>query len=284
MVLVPIWSFALLASLCVGAVVLGVRLGSASLRHARLTIAVSLIGLLVWAWLTRHPEVAVRLVGADVLAQVEGVGCVPLFMLIVGVAWARSTLRRQKQVVAWAAGFGGVFFLHGGMWMLQATPSASLAQTAALGPTMQSDDYTCVPAACATALGALGVHTSEAEMARLTFARPGMGSTTVRALSGLQYRLTATPWTAELIAPAPDELRHLPMPALTPMQIDRTQRHMVTLLAADRSGVWVADPVSGVLWYGWPEFDEMYTGQVIVFTPRAGGNGPPRMRVAGKDF
>ena len=215
MVLVPIWSFALLAWVSLGAAVLGVRLGGSSPRRARLTVALALIGMVAWAWLTRHPEAAVRLVPPEVLAQVEGVGCVPLFMLIVGVAWACSTLRRQRQAVAWAAVFGGVFFLQGGLWMLQATPSGSLAQVASAGPTLQSDDYTCVPASCATALAVLGVDSSEAQMARLTYTRPGMGSTTVRALSGLRRKLAGTPWTAELLAPEAGELRRLPMPVLT---------------------------------------------------------------------
>ena len=42
----------------------------------------------------------------------------------------------------------------------------------------------------------------------------------------------------------------------------------MTLLAADEAGVWVADPVWGVLHYPWEDFREQYTGEVIVFTAR----------------
>lgn len=234
------------------------------------------IGLLAgWAYLAHHPAVAVRLIPLDVLSRVEGTAAVPAFMLIVGILWTRSRLPRQRRVAAWAVVLGTVYFLQGGLWMLQTTPQAGFARVVQRGPVHQSQRFSCVPAACATALNSLGLYTSEAEMAQLTQTRPGTGATTLRALYGLNLRLAGTRYRAKIVAAGPDRLRHLPTPALTPLQYERTRRHMVTVLRTDHWGVWIADPIDGTLCLDWAYFRTVYTGGVIIFVPA------PRIVAAG---
>ena len=85
--------------------------------------------------------------------------------------------------------------------MIQSTPRNAFGRQTSSGPVMQSQDYSCVPAACATALNQLGLPTTEAEMAELTQTRPGTGATLIRALAGLRERLAGTSFSVELVQP-----------------------------------------------------------------------------------
>lgn len=231
---------------------------------AALLLGVACLGL--WAYLAHHPMVAVNIFPVWLLSHIEGIAPVPIFMLVVGVFFARSEALRQKRLAVWAAILGTIYFVQGGMWMLQATPQVGFASTVTRGSVLQSQEYSCVPAACATALNTLGIYTSEQEMAQLTQTRPGTGATTIRALHGLNRRLASTPYRAELVEATLEQLRGIPKPALTPLQFERTRRHMVTITHADRLSVWIDDPMDGPLCLSWDYFAQHYTGQVITLT------------------
>lgn len=259
-----------MAVLTGGLWLLGVRLGRGPTWSARLTMVVAVVLMLGWGWLIRHPAAAVRVLPVGVLSRIEGVGGVPLFMLILGVAWARCAVSRQRVVVAWAMSFGAIYFIHGGAWMLQTTPTAVMGQTVTPGQTRQSQDYSCVPAACATALNLLGVPSTEAQMAELTMTRPGSGATMIRALDGLNRRLAGSGLRPVLLSPRLDELDKLPTPALTPLQFEAARRHMVVLSRVERDGVWVMDPTEGYLFLAHEELSAIYRNQVVVFEPIPG--------------
>ena len=269
--------FVVMAAVAVLALMLGRALGREQ-RHCwpGLLLGVTLLG--AWAYLAHHPAVAVRVIPLSVLSQVEGTAAVPAFMLIIGIIWSRSRLPRQRRVAAWAVVLGAVYFLQGGMWMLQTTPQVGFARGVHHGPVLQSQEYSCVPAACATALNMLDIYTSESEMAQLTQTRPGTGATTLRALNGLNRRLAGTAYTARIVSARPDQLATLPMPALTPLQFERSRRHMVTILRTNQWGVWIADPIDGTMCLDWEYFDRVYTRQVLVFERNQ--QSDPRLRHA----
>ncbi|MEM8783336.1 MAG: cysteine peptidase family C39 domain-containing protein [Planctomycetota bacterium] len=259
--------FLLLAMLSVMGWQLGVRLGTRGVGSARATLLAAAALMVGFTYLVRHPSVGVQVLPVGIMARVEGVAAVPMFAAMMGVAWSRSRLRRQRAMVAWALLMGGIYFVHGGMWMLQATPSEVMATDVTGKDVMQSQDYTCVPAASASALRRLGVPASEAEMAELTWTRPGTGSTTVRALYGLNRKLAEADsmWRAHLIEVGPDELRGVPMPALTPLRFESTRRHMVLLDGFTERAVRVMDPVDGRITFQNDEFARLFTGEVILF-------------------
>lgn len=275
--------FILLSVLAVLGFIVGNRLSRSSRQRAILVGGGSLTLLAIWVWLLHHPAVAVHALPVSVLAHVEGVGAVPLYMAIVGVAWAHACLPRQKRITILAAFFGGVFFLQGSIWMLQSAPARVLGESSRQTLVMQSQDYTCVPAACATALHRMGVLTSEAEMAELTQTRPGTGSTLIRALDGLRRKLAsegalpvevsrsakaARSIRPQLLQPSLDEIVNLEPPLITPLQAEATQLHMVVILSFDRGTIRIADPQYGVLRLSREEFAQQYTGQVIHFVRR----------------
>lgn len=259
-----IW-FAATVAAGVLAWITGLRLGRTDGRRAWGWAAGATVLLLIWAWLSRNPAVAVAAIPVRVLSRIEGVAAVPLFLLILGVAWARSGLTRQRAVVVAAVIVGVLHLLRGGGWMLRMTPASSFARTIDRDMVMQSQDFSCVAAACATVLNRMGIYTSEAEMARLTHTTPGSGATIVRAMDGLAQRLAHTPWRVELVQPTYAQLRSLPMPLLATVQSGPLQHHMLVVESANDRHVWVLDPAGGRLIMDAGDFARSFTGSAIVF-------------------
>ncbi|MEM6391800.1 MAG: cysteine peptidase family C39 domain-containing protein [Planctomycetota bacterium] len=264
----PFWVFVFTALLSVGGWWLGARCGRWGRPWDWVIVGVTL-GLLVgWAVLQRRPEWGLQVLPVWVLSRVEGVGGVPMFAVMCGVAWTRCKGLRERRLVGCAAVFAAVYLLHGGLWMLQPASSWALAETVQGQDTRQSTDWSCVPAASAHALTMLGHPVSEAVMAERTAARPGVGSTVLRAVDGLRAELAGTRYGVELLYLDVEELRRAPMPALTPLRLEATQQHMVTLLRVTERGVLLDDPEFGRTYYTAEEFAGVYDGRVIVFVPR----------------
>ena len=259
-----IW-FLCQALLGVAMLLLGWRLGRARVAMARAGLGAGLAWLCGWAWLLRRPDVALEVIPLDVLSHTEGTGALPGFMLIIGVLWSRCTAVRQRRTVAAAVLLGIVYFFNGGFWMIQSSPRETLGKSRGPGPVMQTQDFSCVPAACATALTMMGIPTDEAEMADLTQTRAGTGATVVRALQGLEHKVVGSGYRVSLVRPAPNHLDILPTPALTPITAAATQKHMVVLLRANEHSVRIIDPQYGEMEMDREEFDAVYTSQVIIF-------------------
>ena len=259
--------FISMASLSTLAWAAGIYLGRGPAPWGRLAITIGVILLICWTWLIKNPSVAVHAVPLDVLSHIEGVASVPIFMLIIGAAWSRCQLPRQRHIVIWAGIFGFVFFLQNGWWLLQETPKIGFTRSAQ-GMILQSQDYSCVPAACATALNLLGVASSEAEMARLTNTRPLTGSTTIRAMAGLQKKLKNTDYMVELIEPDYEQLLGIATPIITPLQLEASRLHMVTVLKVYEDRLLMADPAAGRIFMKREEFLKYYRYQALAFTNR----------------
>lgn len=262
----PVGLFMLMAALAGLGFAVGRWLGRNAGLRAGVWVALAVLLLGVWSWLSYRPDVAVKAIPASILIYIEGTASTPIFMLILGIAWARSRLARQRRVTMLAMALGVLYFINGGFWMLQTTPERGFAETLRNGRlVLQSQDFSCVPAACASALNVLGVPTTESQMADLTQTRPGTGATILRAVDGLEQRLAGTPWRVELVEADPTQLQTLPMPAVTALQAEHARRHMVAVLAVTPKGALVADPMDGVVWMPREEFEAVYTWQVIVF-------------------
>ncbi|MEM9252087.1 MAG: cysteine peptidase family C39 domain-containing protein [Planctomycetota bacterium] len=238
-------------------------------RLGRLAVVVGLAWLGVWVALQYRPDVAVMLIPVGLLARLEGTGAVPGFMLIVGAAMGAAALPRQRVLARVSTAVGAAFFAYGGMWMLQPEPTLG-APTRQAGRVLQSTDYTCVAAATATALGMVGVETTEDEMAGLTGTRPIAGSTLVRAYDGVTRKLAGRATRAVLLSAEVDDLATLPTPMLTSLRLGQASRHMVVVLDAGGETVHLFDPSIGDRWMPRADFDAAYVGQVIVFAPRGG--------------
>ena len=263
-----IFWFGLIMAVSAGAWLIGWRYATRFPRSCWLGLLVALALLFGWGWLVRHPATAVTFIPSRILSRVEGVGGVPFFLFMLGVGWARSHLPRQRQVMTWAMLLGVVYLVHGSRWLLQETPSAAMGQTVAPFEIRQTQDYSCVPAACATALNILDIPSTESQMAELTMTRSGSGATIVRALHGLNLRLNGLPLQARLISPPFEHIAQLPLPSLTPLQFEINQQHMVVLCDVTDDGVWMMDPQTGYCFLRHAEFRRVYRDRVIIFQKR----------------
>ena len=269
-------SFILMALLLPAMAWCGGRVGRMEDRWRRAAIVAVAFGLLLlWAWLSKHPAVAVRVIPLGVLARLEGIGAAPLFMFVIGVAWSLGELRRQRALVVLGGIIGMGYFVQGGLWMVQTTPTAAFAQPADAVAQLQSQDYSCVPAACSTALRIYGIDTNEREMARLTETRPGQGATLIRALNGLERRLGGSSIRPVLVEPTFDELRGVQPPFMAPLRYEARRLHMVTVLKVENSRVLIADPATGVEALSRPEFERLFHGQAIIFQRLDGSPAVP---------
>jgi len=262
-----VWWFLGIASFSLTAWWGGYRLGKRSVSWRRVAGILAILLIVFCGWMTRRPNLPLHWLPADMVSALEGVAAVPFFMLLMGIAFACSHLPRHKRLTLLAGGFGILYFLSGGMWMLQTTPSQGLAQTTGDLFIMQSDDYSCVPAASAMALNQLGIPSSEAEMAQLTQTRVGSGSTIVRAVAGLERKLTDanSPLRPRLMRTPTANVPDYPMPALTTMAYTNTVHHMIVIEGYRNGFYTVSDPQVGRVRLWHEDFDQYYTGNLIVF-------------------
>ncbi len=243
------------------------RRASAIRDHTRRACVIGGVFLLLmgWAVMIHHPATAVELIPVWALARLEGIGAAPLFVFVLAVGWRLASLRRQRAIMIVGMFMGLGYFLHGGLWMMRPTPTSALGHGGSRYFVNQSQDYSCVPAACATSLRMLGVDTHEAEMAELTETRSGTGATLLRALNGISFKLQDSAFTPQLLEPTYDQLLRLQPPMLTPLRYETTRLHMVTILEVRPHLVVIADPQVGIEFISRREFIERYRGQVIAF-------------------
>ncbi|MBX2850168.1 MAG: hypothetical protein KTR15_00315 [Phycisphaeraceae bacterium] len=228
-------------------------------------IGLAFVLLIAWSMLIKHPALAVQIVPLAALARLEGIGAAPLFLFMLGVGWHLAVLKRQRAVMILGMCLGAGYFVQGGMWMMQPTPTNAFAPEDGQLVIRQTQDYSCVPAASATALRMLGLNSTEAEMAELTETRAGSGATLLRALNGIDSRLKHTGIGATLLEPDYDTLMRIEPPMLTPVQYEAARLHMVTIIEVRPHLVLLADPQIGVEFISRRRFEEIYRGQVIVF-------------------
>lgn len=225
--------------------------------------------LLGWAMLVHHPALAVQLIPVSALAKLEGVAAAPLFIFVLGVGWRKAIHRRQQAIMILGMVLGLAYFVQGGLWMMRPTPTNAFSEHNNRYLVWQTQDYSCVPAASATALRMLGIRTSEREMAQLTETREGTGSTLLRALNGMENRLKHTGLEPKLIEPTYEDLMVIEPPMLTPLRYEAARLHMVTILEVRPTMVLVADPQNGIEFLSRYEFESYYRGQVIAFDGKA---------------
>jgi len=234
-----------------------------------LMIVGALVLLVIWSLLIRHPTIAVHVLPVRALARLEGVGAAPLFIFIVSAGWQLANVLRQRAVMVMALFLGLAYFFQGGLWMMRPTPTNAFGRLDGGYCVQQTQDYSCVPAASATALRMLGLRSNEQEMAQLTETRPGSGATLLRAFNGLSERLKHTGITPQLLEPDYNQLRGLEPPMLTPLRYEAARLHMVTLIEVRPNLVVIADPQFGVEFISRYRFEELYIGQAIAFDGKA---------------
>jgi predicted double-glycine peptidase len=264
----PTFWFLGLALLMVVSLVLGCWWGRRSPYRGWVMVAIGLVCLCCCSWLQRHPATAASFIPVGSWQYLEGTAAVPFFMLILGVVWSHSRRFRERGFVGVGVMIGALFFLQGAVWMVRTTPAHLFNETQASHMiVMQSQKYSCVPAASATALNMLGYDSTEAQMAAYTHTRPGLGSTTIRAADGLARRLDGTGISVRIVKADVQKLVQLPAPMLLTVNFDSNPgyNHMIVILETNSHGANVLDPTDGLFFIPWSAMEDVIAGPAIIF-------------------
>ncbi|HUB26583.1 MAG TPA: cysteine peptidase family C39 domain-containing protein [Tepidisphaeraceae bacterium] len=220
-------------------------------RWRRLLVAAFAVGgLLTYSlWLEDNLILARLLPVADVIAWTNIQ--FPAAAILAGIAWIDLRAPRWQRIPLCA------ILLALGFWrMIEPYTGAMPHLTAAHwahGICRQSTTSTCSPAAAATALAAVGISTSEAEMADLCLTRAD-GTFVLGLYRGLKLKTAGSKWNVAVFNGNADELRRMPLPAIIIIhaagisngRLSVGDRHAVVLFAFNPDGtVEVGDPYSG---------------------------------------
>jgi predicted double-glycine peptidase len=151
-------------------------------------------------------------------------------------------------------------------WHLRKPLIYSYKGTMVDGVCRQSSFETCGAAAMTTLLNAMGIKTTEGEMAGLSMTAPGAGLSPHQAAYGLQRKLRqlGRPERFALMVPAIKDLRHLAKPFLAGIKFSSRTNHMVCVLETNEEFVVVGDPISsGRKKWPWKRFEEFWSGIVV---------------------
>ena len=156
-------------------------------------------------------------------------------------------------VVLWSVRF---FFLPTGEEQLKGAWDAD-------GVCIQSERWSCVPAACATLLREIGVATSEGEFARVSLARPGYGTSVLGTVRGLRILAGEKGYRVKVVRGDAEMLGKLRKPCLILSKFDVP--HVDVVYAIGPGGMIVAEPSWGM--ESWPnvgDIPEVWSGLAVV--------------------
>jgi hypothetical protein len=152
------------------------------------------------------------------------------------------------------------------LWHLRKPPIYGYNGTIVDGVCRQSSFETCGAAAMTTLLNALGIKTTEGEMADLSMTAPRVGVSPHQAAYGLQRKLRqlGRPERVFLMVPELKELRRIPKPFLAGINFSSRTNHMVCVLETNEDFLIVGDPISsGRKKWPWKRFEELWSGVVV---------------------
>lgn len=151
-------------------------------------------------------------------------------------------------------------------WHLRKPPIYGYKGTMVDGVCRQSSFETCGAAAMTTLLNAMGIRTTEGEMAGLSMTEPRTGVSFHQAAYGLQrkFRQLGRPERVALMVPELKDLRHIAKPFLAGIKFSLSTNHMVCVLETNEEFLVVGDPISsGRKKWPWKRFEEFWSGIVV---------------------
>jgi hypothetical protein len=243
-------------------------------RWARLALAAfAAASLVVYSlWFEDNPLLARLLPVADTLAWTNIQ--LPAAALLAGIAWTELRGPRWQRIACCSIVIGLGFWRNFEPY-LGTAPQLS-AEHWIHGVCHQSTTSTCSPAAAATALAAVGINASEAEMVEICLTRDN-GTLMLGLYRGLKLKTIGSKWNVVVFDGAADQLRRTPVPAvaiihaggITTGRLSIGDRHAVVIFGFNPDGtIDVGDPYAGRQRWKFNQFAAVYDGEAIALTQR----------------
>ncbi len=240
-------------------------------RGKRISTAVliaSLCVLLLWPLMRFFPVEPIRWFGAKTVASLELTGLfIPaslLFFLAAYHARRPSEARLLRLLVLVSC----VYFVRAGWWMVGAGVPELGVTLYEKDVCLQKTGYTCVAASAVTMLRAVGIESTETEMARLCRTEIGGGATDSRAMWGLQEKLEGTGWKVRYDLTDLKGLAAIRKPCMVQVGWGFFLAHMVTVLEVTESEIVLGDPLRGRTQMPASDFLATWKGKVISLEER----------------
>jgi hypothetical protein len=208
-------------------------------------------------------------------------------VLTVGL-WRQAADRaaRQRALLLAVPLLGAALWSYA--WYFAPLPSGLSGTVDPHGYCAQTTPDSCSAAAAVMLLEREGIHTSEAEMARLCLTRKGHGTVPLGLFRGLWLKTVGAGMAPRVVFPrTPVGLNALGRPAILSIGLSgsappeiaerlegygwaRGLRHSVVMLAADPAGKWleIADPSYGRERWPTADLEYLWEGRALVLSPR----------------
>ena len=211
------------------------------------------------------PLLEARIMPIELYAAIQNDYWLPFTVLFFAFA-GHLVPRRNRRAVLITVVILFLVVVQQTFWHLGKPSIYSYKGTMVDGVCRQSSFETCGAAAMTTLLNAMGIRTTEGEMAGLSMTEPGMGISPHQAAYGLQQKLRqlGRPERVALMVPEIKELRHIAKPFLAGVKFSSRTNHMVCVLETNEEFVVVGDPISsGRKKWPWKRFEGFWSGIVI---------------------
>ncbi len=211
------------------------------------------------------PLFEARIMPIELYAAVQKDFWLPFTVLF--FAFASHLLpRRNRRAVLITVIILSLVVVQQTFWHLERPPIYGYKGTMVDGVCRQSSFETCGAAAMTTLLNAMGIKTTEGEMAGLSMTAPRDGVSPHQAAYGLQRKLRqlGRPERVTLMVPEIKDLHNIPKPFLAGIKFSSRTNHMVCVLETDEEFLIVGDPISsGRKKWPWKRFEEFWSGIVV---------------------
>ena len=227
--------------------------------------SLALLPIVLKMFFSFFPLLEARLMPVEPYAAVQREFWLPFTVLFFAIASHLVSTRSRRAVLMIVALLAAVV-IQQTFWHLGEPEIYNHQGTVVNGVYRQTSFETCGAAAMATLLNAIGIKTSEGEMARLSMTAPRGGVSPHLAAYGIKRKLRRLkrPEQVAVLVPRLRDLQRLATPYLAGVKFSFTTNHMVCVLETQGEYLIVGDPISsGPKKWSWNRFEKMWSGIIV---------------------
>jgi predicted double-glycine peptidase len=228
--------------------------------------ALSLIPIIAKVTFSIFPLLEARVMPIELYAVIQKEFWLPFAVLFFALA-SHLVPSHHRKCLLIIIGMLVLVVAQQSSWHLSKPEIYNYKGTIVDGVCRQTSYETCGAASMVTLLNAIGIPTTEGEMAKLSMTAPKLGLTPHQAAYGLKRKLRQVGRLEYVAIKVPElkDLHNLPKPFLAGIRFSLQTNHMVCVLKTSKNALVIGDPISsGRKTWSWKQFENAWSGIVIV--------------------